>query len=600
MTQVSEVAHEQDLCAVAQTWIQRFEQALTERDAEALNALFQQDSYWRDLIAFTGHIRPFYGRDVVVEQLLALSVGAGAQGFGIDPDQTVPSLQPRGNGEVLEVFIRFQTDRVIAKGVVRLSPADNDLGYAAVALMTAAQELVGFESPIGPHRRDHAVSHQFSGPNWQDHLDEVLAFKGRNPEVVVIGGGQAGLTVAAHLHFMGADVLVIEQNPRVGDNWRNRYHSLILHNMLAVNKLPYMPFPETFPEYLPKDMFGGWLETYATSMEVPVWTNTRMISGDQNEKTGEWVLQIERNGEEQTLRTRQVVVATGGAICARPNLPDMPGLDQFGGDVKHTSQIDGGEEFAGKRVVVFGTGTSGHDVATQLVENGADVTMVQRSATNVVSQPTANLYLQMFQEREPEEVDLIVNTNDLATTRAGFQEMTKIAAELDRDLVEGLNKAGFRTNDGIEDAGYFWNFLHRGGGYYINVGGSDQIIEGRIKLIQNDDIATFAKNGLYLKDGSVLEADTAVFATGYGNQSAQVRELFGDRIADAVGPIWGFGEDGEIRNTWRPTPMDGLWFVGGGVPHARNYGRYVALQIKGRLEGWIAGTDVSAPNMWVR
>jgi putative flavoprotein involved in K+ transport len=176
--------------------------------------------------------------------------------------------------------------------------------------------------------------------------------------------------------------------------------------------------------------------------------------------------------------------------------------------------------------------------------------------------------------------------------------MTQIAADLDRELTEKLEAAGFRTNNGIDDAGYFWNFLERGGGYYINVGTSEMIIDGKIGLVQASDIATFDEKGLVMSDGRSVPADTAVFATGYGNQSAQVRELFGDAVADSVGEIWGFGPDGEIRNTWRPTPADGLWFVGGGIPHARNYGRYVALQIKARLEGLIRGVDVDARSLW--
>src|SRR5262249_19877807 len=270
---------------------------------------------------------------------------------------------------------------------------------------------------------------------------------------------------------------------------------------------------------------------------------------------------------------------TGGGICARPNLPHVNGIDQFRGNVLHSSDMSNAEAFKSQRVLVFGTGTSAHDIAAQLVENGAAVTMVQRNPTNVVSQPTANLYLEMFEQRPAEEVDLIFNANNYDATKCDFIAMTRIAADLDRDLTGRLEAVGFKTNNGIDDAGYFWNFLERGGGYYIDVGTSQMIIDGRITLIQSDDISTFTESGLALRDGTQIPSSAAIFATGYGNQSAQVRELFGDDVADEIGPIWGFGADGEIRNTWRPTAAEGLWFVGGGIPHARNYGRYVALQI---------------------
>jgi putative flavoprotein involved in K+ transport len=581
-------------------WLGRFTEALEARDVGKLKALFRRDAYWRDLIAFTGHIRAFAGRDELTEQLAALAEHVRPQGFTLAAGLSAPSIQVRGGEEVTEAFIEFETKDVTGRGVIRLVDADDDTSFTAVSLMTAAQELKGFEEPVGDRRREHAIPHRFSGPNWQEHMNALKTFSDREPEVVIVGAGQGGLCVAASLRLMGVDVLLVEKNERVGDNWRNRYHSLVLHNRLSVNKLPYVPFPATWPEYLPKDKFGGWLESYAQNMELPVWTKTTFVGGDRDRTSGTWSLRVDQDGTSRTLHPRHVVIATGGGICARPNKPHVKGIERFCGVVLHSSEVSGVEQFNGKHVLIFGTGTSAHDLAAQLVENGASATMVQRNPTNVVSQPTANLYLTMFEERPAEEVDLIFNANSYDVTKTDFIAMTKIAAELDRDLVQGLEGVGFRTNNGIDAAGYFWNFLERGGGYYIDVGSSGMIIEGRIGLIQFAEINTFVESGLSMRDGTQIDADAVIFATGYGNQSAQVRELFGDQIADEIGPIWGFGEDREIRNTWRPTPVDGLWFVGGGIPHARNYGRYVALQIKGRLDGAIAGTDVSAPSMWVK
>jgi putative flavoprotein involved in K+ transport len=592
-----------DPVEVADRWLARFSEALESRDAAALAGLFRADSYWRDLVAFSGQIRTVPGRDAVVDLLLELAPKIEPKGWRLAPGHTAPSVQPRGIEECIEAFIEFETAHTRALGAVRLTAADTtadtDLGVQAWAFMTAAQELKGFEEPIGPRRREHAVPHQFSGPNWQEHMDALRAFDGRDPEVVIVGAGQGGLCVAAGLRLAGVDVLTIERNERVGDNWRNRYHSLILHNLLSVNKMPYMSFPTTYPEYLPKDKFGGWLETYAEQMEIPVWTSTELLGGSFDEASKTWTLRINREGIERELRTRHVVVATGGGICAKPNMPHVPGIETFRGSVLHSSEAGTAGALRPANALVFGTGTSAHDIATQLHESGANVTMVQRNPTTIVSQKTANLYLQIFEERPAEEVDLIFNANSKQVTKDGFVAMTQIAADLDRELTRALEAAGFRTHNGIDDAGYFWDFLVRGGGYYINVGTSEMIVEGRIGLIQYADIDRFDEKGLVLTDGRTVPADVAVFATGYGNQQAQVRELFGDEVADTVGEIWDFGPDGEIRNTWRPTAAEGLWFVGGGIPHARNYGRYVALQIKARLEGLVQGLDPEAHTLWV-
>jgi putative flavoprotein involved in K+ transport len=584
---------------LAGAWLDRFSTALDARRPEDLAQLFRQDAYWRDLVAFSGQVRTIQGRNGVVEHLVGLADRVRPWGFTLSRDHTPPAPQPRGLEEPIEAFLEFETRNTVAKGIVRLVPSDTELGVVACAFMTCAQDLKGFEERVGARRREYAVPHQFSGPNWREHMEELSAFDGRDPEVVVVGAGQNGVSLAACLRLVGVDVLTIEQHDRVGDNWRNRYHSLTLHNLLSVNKLPHMPFPESFPVYLPKDMFGGWLETYASSMELPVWTGTRLVDATQDATSGIWTLRVDQRGQQRTLRTRHVVMATGGGLCVRPNLPHVPGIETFPGPVVHSGDVRDGTQFAGRRALIFGTGTSAHDVAAQLVEHGCAVTMIQRSPTTVISQRCANMFLQLFEERPAEEVDLIFNANSAEITRQGFAALTTICEDLDRELLDGLTRAGFRWDSGIDGGGHFWNFLQKAGGYYINVGTSEMIIDGRIGMVQARDVATFTPDGLELKDGSRIGADVAVMATGYGGQREQVSEIFGGAVADAVGQVWGYGDDGEMRNTWRPTAAEGLWFLSGGIPHARNYGRYVALQIKCRLEGLIRGVELDAPTLWV-
>ena len=123
-------------------------------------------------------------------------------------------------------------------------------------------------------------------------------------------------------------------------------------------------------------------------------------------------------------------------------------------------------------------------------------------------------------------------------------------------------------------------YLRRGGGYYFNVGASDLIVEGKIKLLHHQEIERVVANGLLMKDGSVAEADVIVAATGYKNQQDVVRHFMGDAIADRIGEVWGFDNTGELRNMWCRTPQPGLWFVGGGLPHVRIFSKYLAQQIK--------------------
>ena len=103
--------------------------------------------------------------------------------------------------------------------------------------------------------------------------------------MLVVGGGHAGLSIAARLKQLGIDALIVDREARVGDNWRTRYHALTLHNQVQVNHLPYMPFPANWPSYIPKDKLAGWFEAYAETMELDFWTGTE-FSGRRLRREG--------------------------------------------------------------------------------------------------------------------------------------------------------------------------------------------------------------------------------------------------------------------------------------------------------------------------
>lgn len=588
-----------DPTQLATDWLDRLTDALETRNSEALRQLFRADAFWRDLVALSGFIRTVTGREAVAQTLASASAQVKPHSFALAPDNTAPSVQRRGAEQVVEAFFDFETVGINGKGVVRLVPADSGQGAVATGFLTVARELKGSELPVGDRRIKHAVPHRFGGSNWKDTMLELKAFEGRDPEVVVIGAGQSGLCVASSLRLMGIDVLTLEQNGKVGDNWRNRYHSLTLHGLISTVHMPHMPYPETWPEYIPKDKFGGWLEAYSNSMEVPVWTNTSFLGGSRDPETGMWTLRIERDGKPAELRAKHVVMATGGGICGIPNIPNMPGAEDFQGQALHAAQIGDVKEFAGKPVLVVGSATSAHDLAAELVGLGADVTMVQRNPTHVVQLDTANLASALYQQRPSDECDLINQAISVTTMKKDLIEFTQFAVDQDRELIEKLESAGFKTDLGLDDAGFLWGFQQRGGGYYINVGGSDLIADGKIKVVQSDDIETLTPAGWRSVDGTEHAATAVIFATGYANQSDELRVFFGNEVADQVGPVWGYGEDGELRNMWRPIAAKNLWLTSGGIQHARSYGNLVALQIKARLDGRIDGQDLSTSTMWV-
>ena len=460
-------------------------------------------------------------------------------------------------------------------------PSDGNT-LKAWTLLTALDEIKGHEERLGRSRpQGKAYSRDFRGPNWLDLRKAAAAYADRDPAVLVVGGGQAGLSIAARLTQLQVDTLIVDRERRIGDNWRKRYHALVLHNQVHVNHLPYMPFPPTWPAYIPKDKLAAWFEAYVESMELNYWTATEFEGGTYNEKEGRWSVVLRRaDGTKREMHPRHVVMATG--VSGIPSLPDIPTLRNFGGTVLHSSQYDDGEAWRGKKALVIGSGNSGHDIAQDLHSSGAKVTLVQRSSTLIVNvEPSAQLPYALYDEGPSlEDCDLIATSIPLPLARKSHILLTEQAKNLDKDLLDGLKRVGFKLDFGEDGTGWQFKYLTRGGGYYFNVGCSDLIVKGEIGLVQFSDIAAFVAEGARMRTGETLAADLIVLATGYKGQEYLVRKLFGDDVADRVGPIWGFGDGQELRNMFTRTAQPGLWFIAGSFAQCRIYSKYLGLQIK--------------------
>jgi putative flavoprotein involved in K+ transport len=402
--------------------------------------------------------------------------------------------------------------------------------------------------------------------------------------VLVVGGGHAGLSAAARLKQLQVDALIVDRWPRIGDNWRKRYHALTLHNQVQVNHLPYMPFPPNWPVYIPKDKLANWFEAYVDAMELNYWTGTEFVSGAYDETQGRWNVVLRRDGATKELHPRHIVMATG--VSGIPNIPDIPSLKNFGGQIVHSSRYDDGENFDGKRALVIGTGNSGHDIAQDLHSSGADVTLVQRSPTLITNiEPSAQLAYAAYNEGTLEDNDLIATSMPLGLARRSHQQITEQSKKLDGPLLEALARTGFKLDYGEDNTGWQFKYLSRGGGYYFNVGCSDLVASGAIKLKQFADIDSFTADGARMKSGEAVPADLIVLATGYRPQEELVRKLFGDAVTARVGPIWGFGDGQELRNMYGRTPQPGLYFIAGSLAQCRINSRYLSLQIKAIEEG---------------
>ncbi|MDA9825129.1 NAD(P)/FAD-dependent oxidoreductase [Alphaproteobacteria bacterium] len=552
--------------------------------------LFHDNSFWRDALALSWQLQTITGATDILNSLPAAAAKAGISAITRDHQATAPRLVNRAGSDAIEAFFTFTTDVAHCRGILRLTADDNHPDhYRAWTFFTAIDELIGFEEKTERNRpTGQSYSRDFRGPNWLDKRLAAASFENHDPAVLVVGGGQAGLSIAARLTQLGIDTLIVDKNSRIGDNWRNRYHALTLHNQLHVNHLPYMPFPPTWPTYIPKDMLALWFESYAAAMELNFWVNCEVTNASYDDKAECWQVVLRTaDGGTRHMSPRHVIMATG--VSGIPNLPKIDTLSAFKGPAVHSSQYHDGEDWSGKHAIVLGCGNSGHDISQDLYSSGAKVTMIQRSPSLVVNiEPSAQFPYKLYDEdRGTDECDFITTSMPTPLVKQAHRHFTKAARTTDKALLDGLEKIGFRLDFGDNDTGWQFKYLTRGGGYYFNVGCSDLLAEGKIDLVQFDQIDQFTDHGMTMKDGRKIDADIVILATGYKPQEYLVSKLFGDEIAARIGPIWGFGDGMELRNMYCQTGQPGLWFIAGSFAQCRIYSKYLALQIKALEEGII-------------
>ena len=578
-----------DPTRAAEDWLDAFASALGRGEGADL---FGEPCWWRDLLPFTFTLGTVEGRGRVA-RLVADRAGLAR------PANWRLTGPAQVSGGLIEAWFAFDCALGPAVGCVRLE------GGRARHLYTALVDLAGHEEPAGP-RRPLGVAHGATRERetWAQVRARETAALGleEQPYALIVGGGQGGLALGARLRALGVPSLIVERNARAGDSWRNRYRTLVLHDPVWYDHMPYLPFPETWPVFTPKDKMGDWLEAYAQVMELPLWTSTECRSA---RRTAEgWAVEVVRDGEPVTLTPRHLVFATGA--YGPPRRVAFPGAEAFSGTLIHSCDYRGAEEWAGRRAVVIGAASSAHDVAVDLWEAGARVTMVQRSPTTVVRSSTLmemgfDLYSEAALARgiDVDRADHIAASVPFAELGPRQKALYDEIRARDAEFYERLAASGFALDFGPDGSGLMMKAMRTGSGYYIDVGGSDLIARGEIAVARGG-VERVTAGGLRLEDGTAIAADLIVACTGYHSMHETVARIVDRATADRVGRCWGLGSGvpgdpgpwrGEPLNMWKPTAEEGLWFHGGNLALSRFHSKHLAMQLKARLE------DV-APPVW--
>lgn len=573
----------------AADWLDGFSKALGKGDIDATTERFLDDCYWRDLLTFTWNIRTMEGKEAIAAMLKATLAGTAPTNWQL-------SGEASAHGDTVEAWFTFETRLARGEGVMRLRRG------RCRTLFTAMRELKGFEEKKGA-ARPRGVRHRADPDRetWSETRRREQAELGSTvqPECLIIGGGQGGIALGARLKQLGVPTIIVEKNERPGDSWRRRYRSLVLHDPVWYDHLPYIPFPENWPVFTPKDKMGDWLEAYVKMMELDYWGSTKCISASYDDKEKIWTVELDRGGERIVLKPRELVFATGA--YGPPRDIEIPGMEDFRGDILHSSAYHDGSRFRGKKTVVIGAASSGHDVAVDLWEAGAEVTMIQRSPTTVVRSDTLmDLGFETYSEEAlergmtPDKADMLTASMPFALLPESQKALYDRIRERDRDFYERLAATGFLIDFGHDETGLLMKAYRSGSGYYIDVGASDLIMDGKIRVKSGVGIKSLNATGVLMEDGEEIAADAIVACIGYHSMHETVAEIVSREVADRIGPCWGLGSGtkgdpapwhGELRNMWKPTAQEALWFHGGNLALSRYYSKFVALQIKARAEG---------------
>ncbi|RPD53954.1 dimethylaniline monooxygenase (N-oxide-forming) [Lentinus tigrinus ALCF2SS1-7] len=575
-----------DAHLVASDWLSSFSSALARRDVCLSTTLFLPDGWLRDVFTLTWDIRTLEGQDKIAAYLSESL--AKTQIINIRLDET-PDLAPRvctvplsENMSSVQFGFQFELPHGHGCGLARLVEDPNGT-FRAFTVLLALCELRGHEEFSRlPFRDDLLVQGRDPEAEYAEWIRQVET----EPHVLIVGGGQSGLDVAARFKQMNIPSLVIEKNARVGDNWRKRYPSVTLHSIRRQHTMLYQPFPSTWPDFSPRDKLAGWLEQYVITQDLVVWTKSELQAHPQyDEKTGQWEVIVVREGVEVKLRPSHIIMATG--MLGRPLIPAFIDVERFRGQYMHSSKFPGGALFAGKRAVIIGAGESSIDICQDLVLKGANsVTMIQRSSSCVIRRDFFNNFMkQLFPEDEPMDVsDLKFAAMPLSLQTKLMVASRQSIIDAHEDVYEKLRKGGFSVIPGPDGGGTYVMYYTRGGGYWLDKGGAELIGNGRIK-VKHGTVDRFIENGLVLSDGTELLADVVVFATGYTSMRESNAEVLGPEIMKHVGPVGGRDEDGEVNGLFRQCGHPGLWFAGGDFFYSRFFSKQLGLQIQAIQSG---------------
>ena len=547
---------------------------IVDRALERLHELNQaglaSNAIWRDSLAFTNTFRTFFSPESVSRHWRTLAAQRQPRKLFANPSSPrVARFGPTTSW--VESDFTFETQGCLparCSGKLGLVPEDGE--WKVWLLCTVLEQPHGFSN----------VDHLIPGPEAPLRADCY--------DCVVIGAGIGGLCMAGRLKALSLSYLVIDKHEEVGDVWaKDRYDSVKLHTSRCYNQLPGCPktFRPEDPYLLSGQDLKQGFQRYASAFGIHVMTSTAVSSAKYDAASRTWDVMVRCRGNDTKLQAKHLVLATGNKGSA-PITPSYKHPELFTGDVLHACEWRNATPWKGKRGIVIGSANSAQDIISDMAKAGfQSVTLVQRSKTFVLPLSTFSTIVDpVFNDETPTEVsDRILLSYPLSLQRLIAMKGIRACAEQNPEYFDQMEAQGFRT----ERFGDLWGMMYdREGGHFFDVGAGELIRNGMVKVKSDALPVAYTETGFEFSDGSRLDADVIVFATGYeGSIKQTARAILGNDVGASLEEFWQCSAEGEIRGAWKHTGHDALWYTGHGYAHARYYSRFVALHIKADVEG---------------
>ncbi|KAH8887797.1 FAD/NAD(P)-binding domain-containing protein [Thozetella sp. PMI_491] len=584
--------------------VKHLSEALKGAAAENFSdAFFAEQAFWRDLLALTYHFRTFSNGAGIAAPFLELAKLRGVTELALVKDSVAfnPFLK------TIQFAVSFKT----------LSPAASCSGR--ISLLPQAQAEKGGQYDWKIWTLSTWLENFDAFPEATDGLEvpgrDLTGPEDIETDVFIIGGGNAGIITAARLKALGVESLVVDKNPKVGDNWALRYDCLRFHVHKKCCDTPYLFYPEDVPQLPNRVHLSEHMQRYAAAFKLNMLNSTTIKWTSYDPLRKRWRVKLDTPSGEKNVVSKIFVQATGIG-SSKPYIPDIPDKHLYKGINLHSTQFKNGKDLVGigaRSVIVVGSANTAFDVLEDCHNAGLKATIVARSPTFVFPweyclDPQGLGLYEIF------PVD-IVDNRQLTMPNSVAGQLAKrgmaFAASKEPNRYAPLAKAGFPVYDCMDPrADLSHHLLERAGGHYNDIGdGIKFIVEGKVDVKGSVQPTHYTALGLRFSDGSLVDADAIIWSTGYADRNTRdvAAEILGGTstnshngnhsaadgsvldphdIAARLDATWGVDAEGEIRGMWkRHLRMENMWTVGGTATLQRFYSRFTALQIKAALEG---------------